>query len=271
MFSTEVVLFPKFASPAVALLCAFALPAFAQTQSAPTPSQISTALDTHFTTASGVRIFGMPVEAFRRNQPLSLSLTTTSIQTLPDGTQHTHVSHSRLYRDSSGRLRIESFYANGLPSVIVLMDPIAGKIFYLHVVDKDGFSPAIENSRMMNALAARVASADIKPKWPGETTESLPSRTIGGFTAEGTRRAWTAPVGIQGSHNDKPVHTVFKEWYSPQLGIDLEERISNTPTAETTTTASDIQLRKPDPSLFQVPSDYTIVNPSGPTTGNAKP
>jgi hypothetical protein len=258
MFSTEVAVSPKFAFRAVALLSALALPAFAQTAPAPTPSQISTALDTHFTTASGVRIFGMPVEAFRRNQPLSLSLTQTG--TLPDGTQHSHTTAERLYRDSSGRLRIESFYNNGQPFIIVLMDPVAGKIFYLHVVGKGGFSPASESSRMMSSLAARVSSANIKPQWPGETTEALPSKTIDGYTADGTRRAWTIPAGIQGGHNDKPVNQAIEEWFSPQLGIDLQ-LTSDTPTGKATTTASDIQLNEQDPSLFQLPPDYTLIAP----------
>lgn len=267
MFVMEIVVHTKFARRSLTLLCALALPALAQNRS-DIQSRVSAALDTHFTSASGVRIFGIPVEGFRRNQPLSLILTVTT--TLPDGTRVNHTPAQRLYRDSSGRLRIESFYNNGQPSVIVLLDPIAGKISYLKVVGKDGFSPAVENSRMMSSLAARVASANIKPQWPGETTEALPPKTIDGYTAEGTRRAWTVPARIQDGHNDPPVHTVLEEWFSPKLGIDLQFT-AHTRAGSTTFTATGIQLKEPNPSLFQVPSDYTIANPSGPATANAKP
>ncbi|MFL6545931.1 MAG: hypothetical protein ACJ8LM_12220, partial [Candidatus Udaeobacter sp.] len=51
-------------------------------------------------------------------------------------------------------------------------------------------------------------------------------------------------------------------WYSPALQIVVSSKRNDPRTGESTYTLSNIQRGEPNPSLFQVPSDYTIQDAS---------
>src|SRR5262245_46303129 len=92
--------------------------------------------------------------------------------------------------------------------------------------------------------------------------ESLGTQSIEGVMAEGTRMTLTIPAGKTG--NDRPIVTVNERWYSPELQTVVLTKNSDPRMGETTYRLTNINRSEPDPSLFQVPADYTVDEGGGP-------
>ena len=86
--------------------------------------------------------------------------------------------------------------------------------------------------------------------------ESLGAQMIEGVQAEGTRITFTIPAGKIG--NDRPIVTVNERWYSPELQAVVVSKNLDPRSGDTIYRLTNISRSEPDPSLFQVPGDYTI-------------
>ncbi len=86
------------------------------------------------------------------------------------------------------------------------------------------------------------------------TTESLKPQFIEGLPAEGKRvtSTGTAPPGCP--DNSSAVET----WYSPELRMTLLQTHSNC-MGDGSARLTNITRTEPDPYLFGIPGDYTIV------------
>lgn len=100
-------------------------------------------------------------------------------------------------------------------------------------------------------LAQRVAGAS------EAVTESLGTQTIEGVLAEGTRSTTTIPAGQIG--NERPIEIVSERWFSPDLKVLVMSRQSDPRFGETTYRLSNIVIGHPEPSLFEVPPDFHVV------------
>jgi hypothetical protein len=95
--------------------------------------------------------------------------------------------------------------------------------------------------------------------WSGEgevNMESLGRQTIEGVEADGQRVTVTIQAGKIG--NERPIVTVKERWYSPELRAVVFSKNSDPRMGETTYRLTNIDRSEPDPSLFQVPADYTV-------------
>lgn len=77
--------------------------------------------------------------------------------------------------------------------------------------------------------------------------------------AEGSRTTVTYPVGAVG--NDRPLTTTTETWTSPELKMVVLSKNSDPRSGESTTRLTNISRSEPDPSLFQIPADYEIIEP----------
>jgi hypothetical protein len=197
---------------------------------------------------------------------LAVSETT---QTLADGNHISRKTQSNLYRDSQGRVRREitlvgfgPLAASGQPkSFAVVNDPVAGVTYLLHPDQKTAEKMARPFAKMggamrdamRNKMSAReqqeIANGNLQ-------VEDLGTQTIAGVTAQGTRFTRTIPAGQIG--NEKPITIVHERWYSSDLQTVVMSKRSDPWSGETTYTLSNISRTEPDPSLFTVPSDYTV-------------
>ncbi len=105
-------------------------------------------------------------------------------------------------------------------------------------------------------LKAKLASGGRGGGVTNARRESLGTQNVEGVVAEGTRTVSTIPAGQIG--NERPIDIVSEEWYSKDLQMIVMSRHSDPRTAETTYRVTNIRRGEPDPSLFQVPSDYTV-------------
>lgn len=93
---------------------------------------------------------------------------------------------------------------------------------------------------------------------PGDnaSVESLPSQMVNGALSQGTRTTETIPVGKIG--NDRPISVVNERWFSSDIQMLVKSTSSDPRFGDTTYQLTNIVQAAPDPSLFQIPSDYTI-------------
>lgn len=218
-------------------------------------------------------------------QPYSGDLESEHSQTLTNGT---HINQKRevfrSYRDSQGRTRTErlmfqSLRFNGTQEpaarLVQIYDPVEGYEYTLdtekhiaHRVPVQTFpkTPARdtkaadtpESRQALLALRERAASTRTNFRQANTKHEPLGTQTIEGVEAEGERITVTTPVGAMG--NDKPLVHVCETWHAVELKTLLLSKCSDPRMGHSTLRLANLDRSEPDPTLFMVPSDYTIVD-----------
>ena len=89
------------------------------------------------------------------------------------------------------------------------------------------------------------------------TKEDLGTQTIEGVTATGTRATTVIAAGAIG--NAQEIRIVSEQWYSPDLEVFVMTRHNDPRVGETIYRLTNVVRGQPDPALFNVPVDYTVV------------
>jgi hypothetical protein len=79
--------------------------------------------------------------------------------------------------------------------------------------------------------------------------------------ASGKRTSLTIPIGEIG--NDRQIQVTGETWYSSDLQMLVKSSNSDPRFGDTTFELININRVEPDPSIFQVPADYTVVDAKG--------
>jgi hypothetical protein len=209
----------------------------------------------------------------------------------------------KTYRDSQGRTRTERPMFMGSsepdsPMVVQISDPVAGVQYTLDpqnkvahrsvartpaqgIVAPNGasvsFSPGlvsvpppppppaaaagVYSQTITSSRVQGVAGSGIPPLSRNFAEEKLPPQTIEGVLAEGVRRTTTIPTGAQG--NDRPFNIVSETWTAPDLKLMVLSKNDDPRSGESVTKLMNISRNEPDPTLFQPPADYQIVDETG--------
>ncbi|MGH9666568.1 MAG: hypothetical protein ACRD9L_19255, partial [Bryobacteraceae bacterium] len=204
-------------------------------------------------------------------------------RTLADGNRITNTTKSSFYRDGLGRTRREtSFQLMGAvvlsgapPRTIIISDPVAKVKYELEenthrahkistAVSADQ-ARALTKKRIAEARFTAKLSAASEAKPAGDVaTENLGPQTISGVAAQGTRVTRTIPPGAIG--NERAIEIVTETWYSPELQTVVLRKTTNPMEGDITFQLTNIQRAEPAQSMFEVPSDYTLVDGGKPRT-----
>jgi hypothetical protein len=211
--------------------------------------------------------------------PYSATEESSLVQTLSDGTHITPKPHtSKTYRDSLGRTRDEQFCASNSSDqeammVVIIRDPVAGVGYVLDVQNhiahrfagtpKPGTArPLVTPGSVRDAVTAtlpdRPSPSGSAKERPSSESEPLGTQTIEGLAAEGTRTTETIPANTQ--NNDKDMKIVSETWLSSELKTMILRKADDPRSGESTWRLKDINLSEPDPSLFRLPADYTVID-----------
>jgi len=169
---------------------------------------------------------------------------------------------SRVYRDSAGRIRIDTPTPSKPGAVstprVFITDTVAGFKYVLN--------PDTKTARRSSTTALAPPNTDDPWKverWgfsvPGvvETSpslEPLATQLIGRLTVEGRRITNNIPKTEHSEAQDD----VNEVWYSPELQMMVLRQVHHTNLGESTTRLENIDRSEPAPLLFQVPPEYTI-------------
>jgi hypothetical protein len=212
--------------------------------------------------------FGQQGFGFVAGAPYSAEQVDENVQTLADGTHITQKSTTKIYRDSAGRTRTERTISTPGRAAekrisIEIVDYVANVRYTLDPQEKlahktamaaPGNRPAFRRSP--DARVAKPTQVQ-DPDRPEKKTEFLESTTMEGLAVEGERYTTTWQAGSR-MGNDRPITTVREAWTSQDLKIKVLDKYSDPLTGERTGKLVNISRAEPDPSLFQVPADYTV-------------
>jgi hypothetical protein len=180
---------------------------------------------------------------------------------LEDGSVVTTHLTALVARDSSGRIRRERV------SFVPANSNEQSKVMETIILD-----PA-EHTRTTCAIATRhctitryYAAVKFTPAPAGPldngtrylTRESLGTNTVDELNVVGTRETLTISAGAIG--NNQPVMTTSEFWYSSDLEVNLSVTRKDPREGTQVIQLVDLSRSEPDPSLFQVPADFTVVD-----------
>jgi hypothetical protein len=175
---------------------------------------------------------------------------------LDDGTSAAGTVKGKVFRDSAGRLRVDSELIGNSGkslSTIRIYDPVAHSVFVLLNADKLAFrmvSPEIVASEL-GPFPWSFGYPHPTGEW-GSADESLGKKTIEGIQCEGSRTTETLL-------KQPSVTETTESWRSEELGITLLAVFSGQKRGHTAK-LQNVLRREPAPELFAVPPDYTVTN-----------
>jgi hypothetical protein len=160
---------------------------------------------------------------------------------------------------------------------VTIADPVAGTVTELDAKNKTAFTRSVRfpsqsqtaagttgRQQMMGAGRRGAAQTDANVK-----REALAARSMNGVLASGTRVTHTIPAGTIG--NSQALETVRESWMADDLKVPVMTKVTDPRMGTTTTELTNVNRSQPDPSLFQVPSDYTVKKgPGGRGPGPAR-
>jgi hypothetical protein len=199
--------------------------------------------------------------------PYSAEEVTVTTQTLADGTIITHQRRVKLYRDSEGRTRRESFgsqaasgESDDTPLNVHIVDPVAGVTYELNPrnhtarkIDLPHPTPSTPGQTTNTSVNLTPAS----PNLPRATAyEDLGTQVVEGLEVRGSRTTTTVPAGAQG--NDRPIESTRESWYSSELRLVVMTATKDPRFGETVMKLNNLVRDEPPADLFQVPPDYTL-------------
>jgi hypothetical protein len=216
-------------------------------------------------------------------QPYSAVQVSEHSETLADGTKiHSKWESARLYRDAQGRTRAERFtWAGALPVHTVepgrriarISDPVTGYVYVLdlrrHIAHRlkiltgEEFAERIRNEENVEATAdAQQAAPDprLGASSPGPEVKQrkLAKNLFEGGELAVRQMTITTPKGLEG--NDRPLVLACENQYSEELKSTILSKCSGPRAGDNITRLEILERTDPDPALFQVPTDYTVVD-----------
>lgn len=242
-------------------------------------------------------VFGAVETKITPNRPYSAEAVTQSVQLMADGNRIERSQVVKVYRDSEGRTRRDTYSPDGSTMQLVsISDPVARNGFTMHpdkkiayqtsgnvltpmTVTPSGSSTAVARgggggrgrggyASTTNPAAAptlpavTVAPGEVRERTaavedPNVKTEDLGVQNMEGVLAAGKRTTTTIPAGKIG--NVKDIQIVSEQWFSDELQVLVMTRHSDPRSGDTTYRLRNILRAEPDPTLFAVPADYQIV------------
>jgi hypothetical protein len=224
-----------------------------------------------------------------KGAPYSATVITERTQFLPDGNRIAEKHTSIVARDSEGRMRNEATVTTvgAVPvaaepvKIVMILDPVQQASYTLEMNSKTArkrILPAgpdleprrkLEAERRSAATGQQAEAASREAKLAAERKavakeraelhrESLGQQVIEGVLADGVKTVRTIPAGEIG--NERPIEIVDEVWTSPDLKAVVLSKHSDPRTGEMIYRLTNISRTEPQPSLFQVPSDFKLID-----------
>jgi hypothetical protein len=203
--------------------------------------------------------------------PFSSEQETEETTKASDGGPTVQKKQARMYRDSAGRMRYETFAPAGenqgqdTPELIMIVDLKSQITCTLRpsthiatcltlprpsaVPEATSFPPPEHPDnvdRYVTGIRASYAQTESK---------NLGTKMMAGVPAKGERTTWTLPPGARGI--ERPAVESEEFWIATGLEIIMSARETNSQGSDKVTRVISLDRSEPDPALFQVPQDYT--------------
>jgi hypothetical protein len=122
------------------------------------------------------------------------------------------------------------------------------------VVTGDSTDNAAKSKQKVEAFALAAQAKKVM----GETRhEDLGTQVIEGISCTGTRETRTIPAGAIG--NERPLEITSETWKSTDLHVIVLSKHNDPRFGETVYKLTDIKRDEPDATLFEIPSNYKVI------------
>jgi hypothetical protein len=166
-------------------------------------------------------------------------------------------------RDSQGRIRnvfrqLIPASESAIPPIVRIhfYDPQTRDYTYLYPQQKVYATGTVNHppgAQPADLIAS--ASGNSAPLNQFTKREDLGTQSFGGVPAHGVREIQTIPAASSSTGHE--VVLTDEYWFSEELHMNLVMKHDDPRTGSFTMTLTEISLTDPDPSLFQIPEDYT--------------
>jgi hypothetical protein len=198
-------------------------------------------------------------------KPFSATEMRHTIQMLANGAKIETSDSDQLYRDDQGRIRIQQTIDG--KTITVIMDPAAHFVAILDPATRTAHKNLIPAEMVKGSVS--VAKGQVRILMgtdsgrsmhggPGYqmAIEELGENLVNGVMAKGTREILEVPAGAIG--NDRGLKVIDERWFSADLQVLVKSLNSDPRFGETTYQLTNISRGMQDPTLFQIPPDYTV-------------
>jgi len=225
--------------------------------------------------------------------PYSGTEVVSSQETLADGNVIQRKRTTNVYRDSSGRVRMEETITPDAASgkapytIATIFDFVGGKRYelnsstmiaresVLHVPPAGGRNGSGSGAGTGTGTGTGTGSASPMavrrggvntndPNRPSVVRTQLTAQNVNGVIASGVQHVETIPVGAIG--NTRPIQTSRVEWVSNELKVPVQIKSTDPRFGSSDMELMNIVQAEPSASLFVVPPGYTVKTggPGGP-------
>jgi hypothetical protein len=197
--------------------------------------------------------------------PFSFTLVTEWARPMNNGGSFTLTNERHIVRDSKGRIYQERWILvpkgskiKSWMDIFQITDPEQHtwyncatatkecKLFRYDLTTRDNFQPPTSVSGPL-------------PDGSGfRQHEDLGLSSTEGQETHGYRETTTFNPGVMG--NDKPMAVTREFWYSPRLAVNLISIVDEPMTGKQVFTVKELSTAEPDPSFFEVPTDYKVID-----------
>ena len=208
---------------------------------------------------------------FVKGAPYTATAVTKTTQVLADGNRIMNRSTALLARDSEGRTRREESVDHFGPvavesaRLVFIMDPVAKTQAVLNLDDHTATVTKFEAAKVITIEEKQLAAGAGRP--PGKTQvdvkqDSLGVDNIEGISCEHLLTTETIPGGSIG--NERPIVITSDTCASPELHLLLLRKRNDPRFGTSVYQLRDIKRGDPDPTLFQVPAGFKVVETARP-------
>ncbi|HWE86882.1 MAG TPA: hypothetical protein VG267_18195 [Terracidiphilus sp.] len=215
--------------------------------------------------ASGVGLMDSIFIPPKAGAPFDLKLGAEWSRAMANGGSFTLVNERRIVRDSRGRIYQERFTL--VPKGGDLQPQMT--VFQITDPDQHTWYNCAPYNKVCDLRSYRLSTTmHFQPQL--ETSGALPDGKgyrqdddLGegsqhGLGTHGYREVYSFNPGAMG--NDKEMTITREFWFSPQLGINLSSLVDNPQTGKQIFTVKELSTSEPDPSMFEVPADYRVID-----------
>lgn len=197
--------------------------------------------------------------------PFSLMLATEWTRPLNNGGTYTLVNRRPIKRDSAGRIYQERWLlapkGSGISSRmswIQIADPNTHTLYQCSAVQHVCELLTYSGSADAHYQPSFFKSGPLANGKGTQTHEDLGGSERAGIPVHGYRDTTTLNPGVMG--NDLAMTTVREFYYSTELEINLSSVLDAPQVGRETFTVEELSTNDPDPSFFEPPTGYTIVD-----------
>ncbi|MDQ2777876.1 MAG: hypothetical protein M3Y57_23625 [Acidobacteriota bacterium] len=196
--------------------------------------------------------------------PYTATVTNTIVQQLAGGNSIQRTTTGQVARDSAGRTYEQQTITggplaqNGPKTITFITDPVAGYSYVLDSVHKTAFRHPLR-IRDTNGAPNGLPEGP-NPRWKHADSSAvetdLPADSSSGILAQGKSKTHTIPAGVIG--NAQPIVSTSEIWTSFDLDIVVKAVRNDPRFGQSTYALTNIVMKEPDASLFQIPAGYTV-------------